>query len=131
MPISITLNQLSIFIVFVLILVVGGYAVVTLRNVNNLILSAKATLNKNNDHIDRIIPQIDEISANLAIISKGLVIDMEEAGEAVRTISSKSAETVLTVNALVANLANYTMGIGEIVKALANLFSSDSGEKRL
>lgn len=125
MQTSITLNQLGIFIIFVLILVVGGYVFVTLRNVNNLILSARTTLKKNKDHIDRIIPQIDEISTNLAIISKGLVIDMEEAGEAVRTISSKATETVLTVSEVVDNLAKYTMGVGEIVRVIANLFSSD------
>ena len=128
MQTSITLNQLGIFIIFVLILVVGGYAFVTLKNVNSLILSARASLKKNNDHIDRIIPQLDEISANLAIISKGLVIDMDEAGKAVRTISCKATETVLTVSEVVDNLAKYIMGASEIVRAVSKLFSSD--EKR-
>ena len=54
----------DIFIVFVLIVVAGGYAIVTLKNINGLIKVASATLQRNLDHLNQIIPNINEISEN-------------------------------------------------------------------
>lgn len=67
---SITLNELGIFIVFALFVVAGGYAIVTLKNINGLIKVALATLEKNQDHLNQIIPNIHEISENTARISE-------------------------------------------------------------
>ncbi len=67
---SITLNELGIFIIFVLIAVAGGYAIVTLRNMNGFIKEATGMLQKNKDHVNRIIPNIHEISVNSARSAK-------------------------------------------------------------
>ncbi len=124
MQASITLNQLGIFIVFILILLVGGYAFVALRNLNSLIMEVKATFLNNKDSINQIIPNINEISANTAQISNDLKISAHEVGEAVRTISHETTDTVLTINETADYMAKYALVIGEIIKTFMDLFSS-------
>ncbi|MBF0235482.1 MAG: hypothetical protein HQK65_20975 [Desulfamplus sp.] len=46
---SITWNELGIFIIFILIAVAGGYAIVTLKNVNGFIKEVTGMLNQNKD----------------------------------------------------------------------------------
>ncbi|MGA9534821.1 MAG: hypothetical protein WBR24_02830 [Desulfobacterales bacterium] len=122
---SITLNELGIFIVFALIVVAAGYAIVTLKNINGLIKVASATLQRNQDHLNQIIPNINEISENTARISEELKKSVGEAGEAIRTISHETTDTVLTINETADYLAKYALVIGEIVKTIVNMFSSN------
>ena len=122
---SITLNELGIFIVFVLIVVAGGYAILTLRNINGLIKEATVLLQKNKEHVNQIIPTINVISEDTAQITKELKKNIDEAGEAIRTISHETADTVLTINETADHLAEYAIVIGEIVKAVFNVFSAN------
>ena len=125
MQASITLNELGIFIIFALIVVAGGYAIVTLKNINGLIKVASATLQRNQDHLNQIIPNINEISENTARISEEVKKSVGEAGEAIRTISHETTDTVLTINETADYLAKYALVIGEIVKTIVNMFSSN------
>jgi len=125
MQASITLNELGIFIVFALIVVAGGYAIVTLKNINGLVKVASATLQINQDHLNQIIPNINEISENTARISEEVKKSVGEAGEAIRTISHETTDTVLTINETADYLAKYALVIGEIVKTIVNMFSSN------
>ncbi len=122
---SITLNELGIFIVFGLIVVAGGYAIITLRNINGLIKEATALLLKNKEHFNQIIPTINVISEDTAKITKDLKKSVDEAGEAIRTISHETADTVLTINETADHLAEYAIVIGEIVKAIFSVFSAN------
>jgi len=122
---SITFNQLGIFIVFALIAVAGGYGIVTLRNINGLIKEATTMLQRNKDHFNQIIPNINEISENTVRISEEVKKSVGEAGEAVRTISHETTDTVLTINETADYLAKYALVIGEIVKTIVNMFSSN------
>ena len=122
---SITFNQLGIFIGFALIAVAGAYAIVTLRNINGLIKEATTMLQRNKEHLNQIIPNINEISENTVRISEEVKKSVGEAGEAVRTISHETTDTVLTINETADYLANYALVIGEIVKTIVNMFSSN------
>ena len=122
---SITFNELGIFIVFALIAVAVAYAIVTLRNINGLIREATSMLQRNKDHFNQIIPNINEISENTVRISEEVKKSVGEAGEAVRTISHETTDTVLTINETADYLAKYALVIGEIVKTIVNMFSSN------
>jgi methyl-accepting chemotaxis protein len=122
---SITWNELGLFIIFVFIAVAGGYAVVTLKNLNRFIKEAADLLQRNKDQLNQIIPNIHETSLNTASISRDLRKSVQEAGDAVRTISHETTDTVLTITETADSLAKYALVIGEIVKMLANLFSSN------
>jgi predicted PurR-regulated permease PerM len=122
---SITFNELGIFIAFLLVLVAGGYAIMTLRNINGLVKEATVLLQKNRDHFNRIIPNITDISENTANVAKELKNSVGEAGQAIRTISHETTDTVMTINQTADHLANYAIVIGEIVKTLFNVFSDN------
>ncbi len=122
---SITWNELGLFIIFVFIAVAGGYAVVTLKNLNGFIKEAAGLLQQNKKQFNEIIPNIHEISVNTINISRDLRKSVENAGEAVRTISGETADTVLTITETADSLAKYALIIGEIVKMLVNMFSSN------
>jgi methyl-accepting chemotaxis protein len=122
---SITFNELGIFIVFSLIVVTCGYAITTLRNINGLIMEATAMLKRNKDHFNQIIPTINDISEDTAKITKELKKSVGEAGEAFRTISHETTDTVMTINETADHLADYAIVIGEIVKAIFNVFSGN------
>lgn len=122
---SITLNELGIFIIFTLIAVAGGYAIVTLRNINSFYKKANVLIQRNTDHFNRIIPNIYEISENTARVSEEFKKSIGDAGEAIRTISHETTDTVLTINETAEYLANYALMIGEIVKTIVNMFSSN------
>jgi uncharacterized coiled-coil protein SlyX len=122
---SITLNELGMLIVFILILVAGGYAIMTLRNINGLVKEATVFLQKNKDHLNRIIPSINEISGDTAIAAKELKKRVGEASQAIRTISHEITDRVMTINQTADHLAEYAIVIGEIVKAIFNVFSAN------
>jgi methyl-accepting chemotaxis protein len=122
---SITLNELGIFIVFALIVVAGGYAIMTLRNINGFVKEATVLLQKNKEHVNHIIPNINVISEDTAKITKELNKSVDEAAEAIRTISHETTDTVLTINETADHLAEYAIVIGEIVKAILNVFSAN------
>jgi ABC-type transporter Mla subunit MlaD len=122
---SITLNELGTLIVFALILVAGGYAIMTLRNINGLIKEVSVFLQKNKGHVNQIIPNINTISENTATVAKDLRKSVDEAGQAIRTISHETTDTVMTINQTADRLANYAIVIGEIMKTFFNVFSEN------
>ena len=127
---SVTWNELSIFIIFILIAGSCGYAIVTLKNVNGFIKEATGMLKKNKDHVNRIIPNIHEISVNTASISEAFKMSVEEAGVAIKTISHETTDTVLTITETAESLAEYALVIGEVVKAIVNMFYSNENSAK-
>ena len=90
-----------------------------------LVKEAATILKRNKDHFNQIIPNINEISENTVRISEEVKYSVGEAGEAVRTISHETTDTVLTINETADYLAKYALVIGEIVKTIINIFSSN------
>ena len=122
---SITLSALGDFIVFVFILIVSGYIIVTLKNTNALLKQIKQMVQKNKDHINQIIPNINEISKNSVAISNDLKTSVNEAGDSIKMISRETIDAVVTINETVNHLTQYTSSMGEIVKTIVCFFSSD------
>jgi hypothetical protein len=79
---SIILSELGTLIVFALIIVAGGYVIMTLRNINGLIKRASVLLQKNKHYFNQIIPNINTISENTANVAKDLKKSVDEAGVA-------------------------------------------------
>ena len=75
--------------------------------------------------LNQVIPNIKDIAENTAITSEEVRKSVGHAGEAIRTISHETTDTVLTINETADYLAKYALVIGEIVKTIVNMFSSD------
>jgi hypothetical protein len=105
----ITYSQLGLLIIFMVVVVAGGYAVMTLRNVNTAVKDLGAILKENREAIKQVIPNIARASENVLAITKDLQTDVSEMSKAMTTVDP---------------ITTYAVVIGETAKALANLFAT-------
>jgi hypothetical protein len=105
----ITFGQLGLLILFLLLLAVGGYVIVTLRNVNAAVKEIGAILKENRDALNLAIPNIAMASENVVALTSELRSGL---GEASRAIGAAD------------QIAAYAVVIGEAAKALVGVFSS-------
>ena len=105
----ITFSQLGLLIVFLVVVVAGGYAIMTLRNVNAAVKDIGAILKENQEALNQAIPNIATASENVVAITNDLRTGLGETSKAVETADQ---------------IATYAVVIGETAKALANLFTT-------
>lgn len=105
----ITYNQLGLLLMFLLVAAVGGYAILTLRNVNAAVKDIGRILKENQEALSRAIPNIAIASENVAVITHDL-----------RTGFSGTSKAIEKAD----QIASYAVVIGETAKALAGFFSS-------
>ena len=105
----ITFSQLGQLIIFLVVVVAGGYVAITLRNVNAAVKNIGAILKQNQEALNQVIPNIATASENVVAITNDLRTGLGETSKAIETADQ---------------IATYAMVIGETAKALANLFTS-------
>lgn len=104
----ISFSQLGLLILFLMLLVVGGYAIVTLRNVNAAVKESGILLKKNKEAFNLVIPNIAMASDNVVALTGELRAGLGEASRAIGTADQ---------------IAAYAMVIGEAAKVLVNTFA--------
>jgi hypothetical protein len=105
----ITYSQLGLLLMFLIVAAVGGYAVVTMRNVNAAVKDIGIILQESRESLGRAIPNIAIASENVAVITHDLRTGFSETSKAMETADQ---------------LASYAVVIGETAKALAGIFTS-------
>ncbi len=105
----ITFSQLGLLIVFLLVLAVGGYAIVTLRNVNAAFKDIGEILRENKGALNKSIPNIATALESAAAIINRLHTNP---GELIKTIATTDP------------IATYAAIIGETAKAIVNLLTT-------
>jgi len=105
----ITFGQLGQLILFLLLLAVGGYVIVTLKNVNAAVKDIGAILKENKDTLNLAIPNIAMASENVVALTNELRSGLGEASRAIGTVDQ---------------IATYAVVIGEAAKALVGVFSA-------
>ena len=105
----ITYSQLGLLFMFLIVVAVGGYAVLTMRNINAAVKDIGIILQESKEALGRAIPNIAIASENVAVITHDLRTGFNETSKAMETADQ---------------IASYAVVIGETAKALAGLFSS-------
>ena len=105
----VTFSQLGLLIIFLVVVAAGGYAIMTLRNVNAAVKDIGAILSANREALNQAIPNVAMVSENVLAITNDLRIGLGETSKAVVTAD---------------HIATYAVVIGETAKALANLYAS-------
>ena len=105
----ITFSQLGLLILFLMLVAVGGYAIVTLRNVNAAVKEIGTLLKENKEALNLAIPNIAMASENVVALTGELRAGLGEASRAIGTADQ---------------IAAYAMVIGEAAKALVSVFAS-------
>ena len=104
----ITFSQLGLLILFLMLVAVAGYAIVTLRNVNAAVKDIVALLKENKEALNLAIPNIALASENVVALTGELRAGLGEASRAIGTADQ---------------IAAYAMVIGEAAKALVSVFA--------
>ena len=105
----ITYSQVGLLLMFLIVAAVGGYAILTMRNVNAAVKDIGRILKENQEALSRAIPNIAIASENVAVITQDLRTGFSETSKAMETADQ---------------IASYAVVIGETAKALAGLFTS-------
>ena len=105
----ITFGQLGLLIIFLVVVVAGGYVIMTLRNVNAAVKDIGAILSANREALNQAIPNVAMVSENVLAITNDLRIGLGETSKAVVTAD---------------HIATYAVVISEAAKALVNLYAS-------
>ena len=105
----ITYSQLGLLLMFLIVVAVGGYAVLTMRNINAAVKDIGIILQESKEALGRAIPNIAIASENVAVITHDLRTGFNETSKAMETADQ---------------IASYAVVIGETAKALVGLFSS-------
>jgi predicted PurR-regulated permease PerM len=122
---AITYNELGILILFLVLLVVGVYAALALKNLNMLLKKTNSLLGANEGHINRILANAAEISEQGAFISQSVAANLDEAGKAIEAITNSTADTVMKFNETADQIRSYAVPTAELVKALIDIFRSE------
>lgn len=105
----VTFSQLGLLIIFMVAVAAGGYAIITLRNVNTTVKDIGAILKANREALNQAIPNVAMVSENVVAITNDLRIGLGETSKAVDTAD---------------HIATYAVVIGETAKALVDLYAS-------
>lgn len=125
MQATISLNELGLIILFLTLIAVGVYAVMTLRSINAAVGEVTDLVRRHRPDLEKLagsIPHVAETSENAVEISRELKKRVHEAGKAIHTISRDTTDTVLRVNETADHVATYALIFGEIAKAVLELF---------
>lgn len=104
----ITFSQLGLLLLFLILVAVGGYIIVTLRNVNAAVKEIRTLLKDNKEALNLVIPNIAMASDNVVALTGELRAGLGEASRAIGTADQ---------------IAAYAMVIGEAAKVLVNTFA--------
>jgi len=105
----ITFSQLGLFILFLMGVAVGGYAFVTLRNVNAAYKDIGALLKEHKQSLDSAIPNIATASEHVVALTSELRTGLGEASRAITTADQ---------------IASYAVVISEAAKVLVSAFTA-------
>lgn len=134
---TVSLQDIFIFLILILLIVLGAYLILALRNANEVLKYARNILKTNEESIEKLIKPIPVITENLAKATKdapevmanmkaitGTIKDgVVKAEEAVDVIGEGIAETVSVVRGSAEDITAYIKIISEVVKIIIGVFS--------
>lgn len=129
MELVITLDQLAWLIILVIIAAVGIYAAIALKNLNRLAQQINDMMEKNQENLNRIIPNVTRVSDDAAVISEDLRHTVGDAREALEVVTLSTREKVDRYSQTAENLSTYAIIGGEVAKVLIDVFSDRKRKK--
>ena len=122
MNITISLEELGLFVLFILILGVGAYLAVTLKNLNGLVKEIRELLDANRKNIDQSLTHLPAIAENLNEASYGVKKGVNQTEAIIEQVSANVGDTLIAVHKTADSISTYSIIVTEIVKALMDLF---------
>jgi hypothetical protein len=123
MNITITLEELGYFILFLLALGVGVYLIVTLNNLNGLVKEVRARLDANRQHIDQSLAHLPVITENINDASFGVKRGVEQTEAMIDQVNANMGDTLVAVHKTADSISTYSILVTEIIKSVMDIFS--------
>ncbi|MFZ7127594.1 MAG: hypothetical protein ACOWWM_15670 [Desulfobacterales bacterium] len=124
MQVSLNLVDIGWFVIFVISCTAGIYAIIALRSINAATREVADMLRQQRSALERSILNIAATTENTAEITREVKKSVCEAEIAIRTISRNTTDAVARVNETADQVSSYVSLIGEIAKAVVDLFPS-------
>jgi ABC-type transporter Mla subunit MlaD len=120
---AITFEQLGWIIVFIIVVGVGIFAALALKSLNHLLKQVNGILEKNQEHVNRLIPNLAEISDGGVLIAKDLQKTVHETGQAIEVATHSASDAVRKFSDTADHVGTYAIIAGEVAKVLIELFT--------
>ena len=117
-----TLQEIAVFILFLLAVGVGVYLIIALRNINSLAREINQVMEANRPHIDLTLSYLPEISENIRESSIGIRKSVCRTEAAIDVLTDNVTDAVTTVNKAADSITTYSVIVTEIVKTLMDMF---------
>lgn len=122
MEYAVTYAQLGWMILFVVIIGIGLFAALVLKNLNQLLKGVNEILKENMAELNRLIPNLAAASDDARIITEDVRKLVSEGAQAVDQVTESTRETMLKLNRTTDNLSSYAVVIGEIARIIVDLY---------
>ncbi len=123
MNVVFTLQEIAVFILFLLAVGVGVYLIIALRNINSLAREINQVVEANRSNIDLTLSYLPEISENLRESSIGIRKSVSQTEAAIDVLTENVTDAVTTVNKAADSITTYSVIVTEIVKTLMDMFA--------
>lgn len=121
---TITYYALGWIIAFVIIVVVGFFAAMALKGLQQLLKNLNTLLEKQMDNLNRIIPNVSSITGDSVAIVHDLRRTVDETGKAIDVITRSTTGAVVKFTETADRLGAYAVVFGELTKILVDVFKT-------
>lgn len=123
----ISLADLWLSILVIVAVVVGTYAVITLRNVNSLIKDFGKLLEKNADPLTKSLTLLPETIKNTSNLAKSAQEQIDDIGSTVNSLGSSLAETAASLNEKTVSGISFVNTVVDVVSIVKDYMNSRRG----
>lgn len=120
----ISLADLGLSIMVIVVLVVGGYAVTTLRNVNSLVKGFEKLLERNADPLTKSLALLPETIKNTSELAKSAQEQIDDIGSTVNSLGSSLAETAASLNEKTVSGISFVNTVVEVISIVKDYIGS-------
>ncbi|QNO16016.1 hypothetical protein HYG86_15190 [Alkalicella caledoniensis] len=125
MTITLSLGDIGMFILFLLLLTVGIFLIITLKNLNELIKKATNIVNKNEVNINQSLEDLPHVMNNVKETTTLVKDGLHKTEETIYVLRESLIETASTVSSNTNTLINYVSFISEIARSVIDIFRDD------
>jgi ABC-type transporter Mla subunit MlaD len=120
----ITFQDLGVFIVFSIVIVLGVFLSIVSYNVIKLLKSINKVIGDNHENITKTLNTLPETVKNINETTLSLKENIDKAASTVDSIENVVSETIATVGDNTESVLSIVTIIGKIVKTILDIFSS-------
>lgn len=123
----ISLSDFLLTIIVVVAVVVGIFAVITLRNVNSLVKGFEKLLEKNSDSLTKSVSLLPETIKNTSSLAKTAQEQIDDIGSTVNSLGGSLAETAASLNEKTVSGISFINTVVDVVSIVKDYIDSRRG----